>query len=55
MMGLVRQVHQQVYEDFTLGALKLSIILVALLLIVAAATIDNKWVLAGIFAYEVLP
>lgn len=42
-------------RDFTLFGLKAAIILLALVFIFLALTINNKWVLGGILAYEVLP
>ncbi len=40
---------------WTTEALKAAIIGVAVLLIVLALVIENKWVLAGILAYAILP
>lgn len=50
-----RMVQEKAAHDFTLLGLKAAIIVVAILLIYLALKIDNKWVLGGIFAYEILP
>lgn len=42
-------------RDLTLTMLKIIIIMWALFIIVLALFINNKWILAGILAYEVLP
>jgi hypothetical protein len=42
-------------QDFSLGALKILIILWSFIIILLAIAIDDKWILAGILAYEVLP
>ncbi len=42
-------------RDFTLVGLKTLIIAWALFVIVLTLFIDNKWILAGILAYEILP
>lgn len=55
MSTLHEQLHQDIYNDFPLVALKVSIILVALVFIALALLVDNKWILAGAFLYEVLP
>lgn len=52
---LAERVQEAAYEDFSLVGLKAAIIILALLLIFLALTINNKWVLAGILAWEVLP
>ena len=49
-------VRQSFYEDFTTAGLKTVIVLWALMVIfVVLFVVDNKWLLAGILAYEVLP
>ena len=47
--------RQKVFEDFSLTSLKVAIILWALFVIVLVLFVNNKWILAGILAYEVLP
>jgi hypothetical protein len=48
--------HLQAYfEEWTGPALTAAMIGVAILLIFAALTIKNKWIKAGILAYEILP
>ena len=48
-------VQRAAARDFTLFGLKAAIIAVAVLLIILALTINNKWVLGGILVYEILP
>ena len=48
-------VQRSFYENFDLVGLKAFIIFWAFLVIVVALFINNKWVLAGIIAYDVLP
>ena len=59
MLGLKdtwQHVRQSFYDDFTLAGLKTIIVLWALFIIfVVLFVVDNKWILAGILAYEVLP
>jgi hypothetical protein len=48
--------HLQTYfEEWTGPALTAAMIGVAILLIIASLTIKNKWIKAGILAYEILP
>ena len=42
-------------KDYTLSGLRLLIIAWALFVIALAIIVDNKWILAGILAWEVLP
>jgi hypothetical protein len=42
-------------KDYTLASLRLFIIAWAIFIIVISLIIDNKYILAGIIAYEVLP
>ena len=51
----IKRIRTAFYEDYTLVGLKTAIIVWALFVIVLTLLIDNKWVLAGILAYEVLP
>lgn len=53
--SVIETVRRQFEKDFTLAALKTTIILWSLIIIALAIIIDNKWVLAGVLAYEVLP
>lgn len=59
MSGLLehpgKQFQRDVYGEYSVFALKTFIIAWALLVIVAALWIDNKWVLAGLLAWEILP
>jgi len=43
------------YEDYTVTTLKVLIIGWALLMIILALSINNKWLLAGLLAWELLP
>jgi len=52
---LKHDVQQAFYDDFTLFGLRSFIVFWALLIIILAFMINNKWILAGIIAYEVLP
>lgn len=52
---LINKVASQANNDMTLVGLRVTITLWALMIIVVAWIIDNKWVLATILAYEVLP
>lgn len=42
-------------ENWSLFGIRSAIIVVALILIFIALTNNNKWLLAGILAYEILP
>lgn len=42
-------------SDFTLAALKTYIIGLAIVFIIVALLVENKWVLAGLAAYITLP
>lgn len=55
MNDWIRRFQQQLNQDFTLTALRVIITLWALAVIVATWLIKNKWLLAGIAAYEMLP
>lgn len=49
------RLKHQFYQDYTTTTLKALIIVVAIILIGAALFIDNKWLLAGILVWEILP
>jgi hypothetical protein len=55
MFYLLRQVQKGAYSQLSLVGLKAVIILLALGLIFLALSTNNKWLLAGELAYEVLP
>ena len=55
MNNFIRRVQTEFNNDFSLAALRLSIIVIALAAIVAALAVKSKWVLAGILAYLILP
>lgn len=48
-------VQKQFAEDYTTSGLKLLIIAWSFFVVVLAIIIDNKYVLAALLAYEVLP
>lgn len=54
-MNYVSRLQEALNRDYTLGALKIFIIVWAIFIIFLSLVIDNKWILAGIIAYEVLP
>jgi len=52
----IEQTRRNFARDYTTTALKTMIVVWALLVIFATIfVVDNKWILAGILAYEVLP
>jgi len=51
----IKRLQDQFAKDYTTTALKTIIIVWSIIVIILALVIDNKWVLAGILAYEVLP
>lgn len=55
MNEFIRRVQAEFAKDFTLTALRITIILWALFVIGLALFVKNKWFLAGVLAYEVLP
>lgn len=58
-MNAVRESFEKLRKDasrdLTLFQLKAVIILWAIFVVVLVLLINNKWILAGILAYEVLP
>lgn len=54
-MRLVERFHEAAFEDFSLVGLKVAIIVVGLLLIFLALSVNNKWFLAGTLAWTLLP
>lgn len=55
MMDNLYENARNISADFSLWTLRLSIIAWAIFIIVLVLCIKNKWALAGILAYEVLP
>ena len=54
--NLIQKWRIALSEDFTATALKTAIVLWAIMVILLVVFIvDNKWLLAGILLYEVLP
>ena len=55
-MNFVHQWRKALSSNFTVTALKTAIVLWALFIIfLVVFVIDDEWLLAGIFLYEVLP
>jgi hypothetical protein len=52
---VVSDFRKKASRDMTLTGLKTAIIVWALFIILLAIFIDNKWLLGGILAYEILP
>ncbi len=51
-----KKIRQAFYEDYTVTGLKVAIVAWAIVVSIAVIFfIDNKWLLAGILAYELLP
>ena len=55
MNRLIQALQRELARDFTLTMLKLTIILWCLFIAWLALAINDKWILAGIMAYEFLP
>ena len=55
MNRFILRAREAFAADFTEATLKALIILWSLMVIALALLFDNKWLLAGILAYEVLP
>jgi hypothetical protein len=52
----IEMVRKAFYEDYTQATLQTLIVLWALFVIfITLFVVKNKWVLAGILAYEILP
>ena len=52
----IEKIRQDFYEDYTAATLKTLIVLWAIgVILLVLFVVDNKWLLAGILAYEVLP
>lgn len=52
---MTRKLRQMLSTEFSGTALTIAIIAFAFLLIFLAFTIQNKWLKAGILAWEILP
>lgn len=55
MDEMIKRFRDAANRDFTLVSLKTLIIVWAIFVIFLTLIVDNKWVLTGILAYEVLP
>lgn len=55
MDEMIKRFRDAANRDFTLVSLKTLIIVWAVFVIFLTIIVDNKWVLTGILAYEVLP
>ena len=52
---LFQSVRAAANRDLTLVGLKMVIVVWSLVVIALALSTNNKWILAGILAYEILP
>lgn len=55
LKDIFNKIRELASQDLTLFGLKALIIAWALFVILLTVLIDNKWILAGILAYEILP
>ena len=55
MDKLFNIVRESAARDLTLFGMRVFILIWALFVVLLSFFIDNKWILAGIIAYEVLP
>ena len=55
MNRLIKSLQAQFAQDQTETSLRVAIIAVALVFILLALVVKNKWILAGILAYIILP
>jgi len=53
--GFFQQVRSDFARDWTEAALRWTIIAWAIMVIILVLFVKNKWILAGILAYEILP
>ena len=52
---LFQRVHSDFANDWTEAMLRWTIVVWAAFIIILALLVRNKWILAGILAYEILP
>lgn len=55
MNAFIQATQAKFNEDFSLGMLRITIIVLAIVLIIAALTVESKWILAGILAWILIP
>jgi hypothetical protein len=55
MNDFIKRIQSEFARDFTLTGLRLAIVMWSIVIAISALSINNKWILAGILAYEVLP
>ncbi len=55
MNNIIKDIQRSFARDFTATGLKAAIVIWAFIVVIAALSIDNKWILAGMLAYEILP
>lgn len=55
MNDFIKKIQSEFARDFTVTGLKTAIVLWSIVVAIAALSINNKWVLAGMLAYELLP
>lgn len=55
MNAFIKATQQKFNQDFSLGMLRIAIIVMALVLVIAALTVESKWILAGVLAWVLIP
>jgi hypothetical protein len=55
MNTFIQKVQAEFAKDLTTMMLRIGILAWALVVVIAALTIESKWILAGILAWEILP
>jgi hypothetical protein len=55
MNSFIRGIQAEFAKDLGTLTLRIAIIVWAIVVVIAALTVQSKWVLAGILAWEILP
>ena len=55
LTSIKNKVQSNFAKDYTLSSLRIMVLALAIFFVALSWIIDNKWVLAGIVAYMVLP
>jgi hypothetical protein len=55
LTSIKNKVQSSFAKDYTLSSLRIMVLALAIFFVALSWIIDNKWVLAGIVAYMVLP
>ena len=55
MNDFTQRLRSAFNDDLTEAGLRAAIIVIAIVLVILALTVQSKWVLAGILAWELLP